>query len=199
MNPMEPNLTNTSSNEDDLELARRVLANETKAVESFVMRMRCVGSILRIRNARFGRPLDRAALGDLVQDTLIVIWRRLSSYEGRGPLEAWAYRIASYELLSALRASRRRPVTSSEFDQVYAIAAPAPEPTPDSNSSGNRLMRHLRGREAQIVRLKHFEDLSFEEIAKLLEVAPSTAKTHYYRAVEKLRTILAPLAGEVGT
>jgi RNA polymerase sigma factor (sigma-70 family) len=141
-----------------------------------------------------------AALEDLVQDTLIVIWRRLHTYEGRGPLEAWAYRIASYELLSALRASRRLPVTGSEFEQVYAVPAPAPEPEPsnENNHFGNRLMRHLRGREAQIVRLKHFEDLSFEEIAKLLEVAPSTAKTHYYRAVEKLRTILAPLAGEVG-
>jgi len=196
---MEPSASETKTHREDLDLVRSVLANDPIAVEAFVLRMRCVGSILKVRNARFGRPLDSAAMEDLVQDTLIVIWRKLGTYAGRGPLEAWAYRISSYELFSALRAARRLPRTESEFDLVYAAQIPAPEDSAEASHTGNRLMRHLQGREAQIVRLKHYENLSFEEIAKLLEVAPSTAKTHYYRAVEKLRTILTPLLAELGT
>lgn len=183
--------------QEDLDLVRQVLANEPAAVEVFVKRMRCVGSILKIRNARYGRPLDRAALEDLVQDVLVVVWRKLSTYEGRGPLEAWVYRISSFQLMSALRKARRLPRTSGELDLDYASPDPLAEPTEPSKHLGNRLLRHLAGREAQIVKLRHFEGLKFDEIAEVLEVAPSTAKTHYYRAVEKLRTILAPLAGEM--
>jgi RNA polymerase sigma factor (sigma-70 family) len=44
-----------------------------------------------------------------------------------------------------------------------------------------------------IVRLKHFEELTFEEIGQRLLLSPNTAKTHYYRALVRLREALAPL------
>ena len=182
----------TSPTHDDLELARRVLANERGALEVVVERMRCVGSILMVRNARLGRPLDSSALDDLVQDTLVVIWRRLHSFEGRGPLEAWVYRICSFELLSALRDLRRVPrnETDSGAELVLLPAVP-PLDEEDEHPRKDRLLRHLATREAQVVELKHYEDMTFEQISELLEVSESTVKTHYYRGLEKLREVLS--------
>lgn len=185
---------------EDLELARRVLANEGGALEVFVERMRCVGSILKVRNARLGRPLDAAALDDLVQDTLVVVWRRLHSFEGRGPLEAWVYRICSFELLSALRDLRRIPRSETDSgSELVLLPAVPPVEHEDQGPGKDRLLRHLASREAQVVELKHYEDMTFEQISELLEVSESTVKTHYYRGLEKLREVLGAGAQGMGT
>ena len=178
---------------EDLALVRGVLANERKALEVFVQRMRCVGSILKVRNARLDRPLDAAALDDLVQDTLVVIWRKLHTYAGRGALEGWAYQVCSFELLSALREQRRHPRNESDLDGDTALTSLVMDPPPGELEEGSskKLLRHLADREAEIVRLRHYDDLSFGEIAVLLRVTVSAVKTHYYRGVQKLRDILS--------
>ena len=38
-----------------------------------------------------------------------------------------------------------------------------------------------------VVNLKHFEELTFDEIGDQLDLSPNTAKTYYYRGLEKLR------------
>jgi RNA polymerase sigma-70 factor (ECF subfamily) len=58
---------------------------------------------------------------DLVQETMLRAWQRLHTYEGRAPLRAWLYRIATNACLDALdrqRARRRLPTT------VYPAADP---------------------------------------------------------------------------
>lgn len=171
----------------DLQLVRRVKRGDRAALEEFVGRMRIVSGILSVRNARMGRPLDDEDLLDLTQDALVVIWRKLASFEGTGSLEGWAYKVASLELLNAVRKKQRGPRTSaSDAEEPWYPA----EVSPSESEEAKTVLRHLAPREAEIVRLKHFEQLSFPEIAELLELSPSTAKTHYYRGVEKLRVVL---------
>ena len=67
--------------------------------------------------------------------------------------------------------------------------AAGPEPAPGEDVLV--YLRHLAPREAQVVRLRHVEDLSLPEVAELLGISTSSAKTHYYRALEKLRSLLA--------
>jgi RNA polymerase sigma factor (sigma-70 family) len=45
---------------------------------------------------------------------------------------------------------------------------------------------------AQIIRLKHFSQMTFEEIARRLRVSANTVKTRYYRGLIKLREFLDP-------
>ena len=59
---------------------------------------------------------------DLVQETLLAAWRALDSFEEKGSLRAWLYRIATNRCLNALRDRSRRP------QEVQAMADP-PEPT----------------------------------------------------------------------
>ena len=58
---------------------------------------------------------------DVLQETLMAAWRGLDQFEGRGPVRAWLYRIATNKSLNALRASRSRPPPGP--------ARPLPEPT----------------------------------------------------------------------
>lgn len=170
----------------DHELVRRVLGGDRTALEAFVGRMRIVGGILKVRNRRMGRPLDEEDLLDLTQDALVVIWRKLGSFSGEGSLEGWAYKIASLELLNAVRRKRRSPRPTAGIEDEPWIP---PEEACESEEA-KLVLRHLAPREAEVVRLKHFEQMSFPEIAGLLGLSASTAKTHYYRGVEKLREVL---------
>ena len=47
---------------------------------------------------------------DVLQETLMAAWRGLDQFEGRSPVRAWLYRIATNKSLNALRASRPRPL-----------------------------------------------------------------------------------------
>ena len=66
----------------DTLLIRSVLDGDAEAVDGFVSRMKCVPRILNSLNARLGKPLDEHELFDLGQDVLVVIWRKLPSFDG---------------------------------------------------------------------------------------------------------------------
>ena len=53
-----------------------------------------------------------------------------------------------------------------------------------------RLLRRLGGTEAEVLRLKHYEDCTFPEIAARLHVPAGTAKAYYYRAMKRLRQMV---------
>lgn len=175
---------NLEAGAQDRELVQRVLAGDPSAGREFAARMAVVGRILAARNADYGRPLGHEDLADLTQDTLLAIWRRLPEYEGRARLESWVYRFCALELLTALRRRGERSLPASDH---------ALEPVDGRGSLAtgevelSDYLRLLAAREAEVVRLRHVEELEFAEIAEVLAISPSSAKTHYYRALEKLR------------
>src|SRR5687767_3639300 len=63
---------------------------------------------------------------DLVQETLLGVWRGLDGFEGRASLRSWLYRIATNRCLNALRERGRRP---PELPAPPAMAPEPPEPT----------------------------------------------------------------------
>ena len=170
----------------DWTLTRGVASGDPGALEAFVQRVEVVGPILAVRNRRMGSPLHSEDLLDLTQDTIVVIWRKLESYSGDGPLEAWFYKICSLELLNAVRRKRRGPEATGEAPEEPWYV---PEAGASESKAMREVLRHLAHREAEVVLLKHFDQLSFSEIGDLLDVATTTVKTHYYRGIDKLRSV----------
>lgn len=151
--------------------------------------MTCIGRILAVRNRRAGAPLAADELEDVAQETALLVWKKLHTYEGRASLETWVFRFCAFEHVSALRRRARRPLLVSDPPDMVDAA----ESSSDGSSaeSFEALMRHLTAREAEVMRLRHIDQLSFQEIAAVLEIAPSSAKTHHARGAEKLRVALA--------
>jgi RNA polymerase sigma-70 factor (ECF subfamily) len=176
--------TARAAHDADRRLARQVASGDAAAIEAFLDRVSVVGPVLAVRNRRMGAPLSEADLDDLTQDTIVVIWRKLPTYAGEGALEAWFYKICSFELLNAVRRARRRSPQSQEptSEPWYVEEAGTSE-----SAAMRSVLRHLADREAEVVLLKHFDQLSFSEIGELLDLATTTVKTHYYRGIDKLR------------
>jgi RNA polymerase sigma-70 factor (ECF subfamily) len=177
-------------------MVREALGGGANALRRLLERLSCVPAILRARNQQWGGAFDEQEIEDLVQDSLVVIWKKLEAFNGRSKLENWAFRICTLEMMNALRAKRRRPTP-----MPGTLAGELPSREEDAVWARLRSVELLRclervGRGAEILRLKHFEDLTFEAIAEREGVATSTVKSRYYRALTRLRDLLETVSGE---
>lgn len=181
----------------DYELVQAVLRGAAGAVETFIARMNCIARILGAKNGRSQPALSREDLEDLCQDTFRAIWEKLEDYQGRGSIEAWVYRFCCNVLMNAKQKSRRRPIGVDNPDGVLSRSeAGAEGATADDRDAVYQALERLPARDASILELKHFHDLTFDQIARELGQHSSSIKSRYYRALQHLRRAYRSLAQE---
>ena len=170
---------------DDLEIIRRALAREPGAVDVLIERLRCIPRILAALNVEISRPLNAHDIEDLAQDTLLKVLDKLGEFEGRAKLETWVYRFCYLELMNRVRRESRRAVVPIEVEPEIHM-----EPGYDTAAEIGRIERlieDLGTPRSEIIQLRHFEELTFEEIGRVLHMPANTAKTHYHRGLARLR------------
>ncbi|MCC7011638.1 MAG: sigma-70 family RNA polymerase sigma factor [Planctomycetes bacterium] len=173
----------------DLELVRAARDGHPRAIEALTQRLAILPACVRNQNANNGRRLQRDEEEDVVQNVAVSLWRKLDAFDGRAPLETWAYGFVCIEVLRALDRKARRARVLSIDDELDA-AAPEAAHGADARESVELALEHVAGAGAEIVRLKHFQELTFEEIAARRREPLNTIKTRYYRALERLRSVL---------
>lgn len=172
----------------DLELVRGSLVGNTKDISQLMGRLECVSSMVSAKNLRMGRPLDAAEVEDVVQEALICIWNKRESFLGSGPLEPWIYRICTLEYMNRMRKKLRRVRLVREIEPMGEAAAACPAAATKADYSPIYAgLDSVGPPDADVVRLKHFEALTFDQIGVRLSIPANTAKTQYYRGLEKLR------------
>lgn len=189
-----------ASGAEDRRLVQRTLKGDPAALELLVRRLQCVPRILSVLNARFRANLGRDELADLTQDSLVAIWSKIRTFEGRARLETWVFRFCLIEVLRRIR-SQGRLAKVELTDRLDAHEGPALTQLPMIALEIEEMEHHLDELgppAAPIIRLKHFEDRTFGEIGRDLGISPNTAKTHYYRGIAWLRRRLKRLRGEDG-
>lgn len=181
----------------DLDLVRRARAGEALAIELMCRRLGCIPAILRDRHARYGSPLRADELEEVEQETLTALWAKLAAYEGRASLETWAFRFTVLELLKCLaRRDRRRnvsPDSEAELERAPEREEREPLLEPERVHAG---LDRIGPPANDIIRMRHFEERSFEEIASAYGEPVNTIKARYYRGLERLREVLRPHLGE---
>ena len=123
---------------------------------------------------------------DLVQDALIGALPRWASLARRGTAEAYVRR-------SIVNASVSRWRSSHRFVSVADPVGPSVGDHAESASDADeawRLLVDLPPNQRAAVVLRFYEDLSFAQIALILDCTESTARSHVHRAVESVRTRL---------
>ncbi len=186
-----------ATNDADLRLVADVLARKRESVERFVERMGCVPAMVRFQNRRLGSPFAEHSLADVSQAALAAIWGKLDRYTGRASLESWAFGFTTKELLKALDRRRRSRLVLDGEAAEHAPGAGAPVlPGELEYERVHRGLDRIGPPAAEVVRLKRFAGLTFEEIGQELGMPTNTAKTHYYRCLDRLRTFLGDRGDE---
>ncbi len=92
---------------------------------------------------------------------------------------------------------RRQPASTSPEDLADQLVRE--DPGPDAAFEHERLrsaLERLPESEARLIRLRYYEELTFEAIGRRLDVPPSTAKAAFYRGMTHLEELLRPGSGE---
>jgi RNA polymerase sigma-70 factor (ECF subfamily) len=175
----------------DLELVRAVVRGERSALDSLIARLQVVPGMVTAQNQRAGRPLDPVDEVDVVQDCWLAIWRKLATFEGHARLETWVYRFCFQEFMNAMRGKLRRKVREADLEDGIDERLENALPLEIDEERLECLLDALGGQEAALLRLKHFEGLTFQQIGQRLELSPNTAKAVYYRGLRRLHALWA--------
>ena len=146
---------------------------------------------------RFVNDLDLAE--DLVQDTLLKLYTHKDSYKEIAKFSTWLYTIAANLARTELRKKKRRKTFSvtelSREDREFIIASSDVDPSQDFSSqnfekSVQRALAELPDDFKTIIILRDIQELSYDEISKIVEVPLGTVKSRINRGRVKLQQLL---------
>jgi RNA polymerase sigma-70 factor (ECF subfamily) len=139
------------------------------------------------------RMLNEVELAeDAFQETFIKIYEHRNEFKGEN-FTAWAFRIARNTCLNYLRAKKE---FISFNDELYEPIDPLKEDVALSDFIKNAIAQlPVPLREALI--LREYDELSYQEIANILNIDLSLAKIRVHRSRLILRKILEPLKKEI--
>ena len=155
---------------------------------------RLLDELSRLLRAYYGRRCPPGIdAEDLVQETLIAVHTRRATYDARQPFTAWAYAIARYKLIDALRRGRlhrRAPAEDAE-----ALFVPAGADAAMAARDLERVLGELPQRTAELIRETKIEGLSSREAAARHGMTETAVKVAIHRGLKTLGGKYAPAEG----
>ena len=155
----------------------------------------CFGMLAREDEAR-----------DAAQETFIAAYRNLSRFRGEAKVSSWLHRIAVNQCLTTKRRTKTR---SEDFldeekheEEKYFVAAESASPSRTTEANERltlvrQAVTSLPSDLRQVIVMKEFEDMTFQEISDTLEVPLSTVKSRLYTALKQLRMKLERVPLEI--
>ena len=159
---------------------------------------------------RHYRRLYRVLLGylrqpddalDAVQETFVKVVEHAARWNPQAEPASWLTRIAVNHAIDRLRrrkrwAPREQPLFEGDHASSLGSDAPSPDRRVYAREVSERLGRALQGlpeRQRTVFVLRHYDELSLEEIASALQMSLGTVKSSLHRALVQLRRRLGSL------
>lgn len=172
-----------SSVADDRILVERVLSGDESAFDEIYDHAH--QQVYRVALAITG---DVESARDVVQETFLVVYRKLHTWRGASAVRTWITRIAVRAACDALKRSRRRSVALRE-DVAFHDPRPTLERSLLAEDIG-RLAHRVPGRPGIVLRLRLLAGLSNRDIARQLDTSEANVRMHLTTAIRKLRALL---------
>jgi len=140
---------------------------------------------------------NRTQARDLAQEVFIRVWQAASRYKPRAKFTTWIYRISANLCLNELKSSARKKLFFSE-----SLVEEGRTPNEESNVSPSaedillaeersrqisHALRSLPENQRMALILKRYENLSYHEIAKIMECSVSAVESLLVRAKGNLK------------
>ncbi|HPE87423.1 MAG: sigma-70 family RNA polymerase sigma factor [Bacteroidales bacterium] len=179
----------------DQELVKRYLSGDTVSLENLISRH---------KNKVFAYILmvvkDRDLADDIFQDTFVKVIHTLrnGSYKEEGKFVQWVMRIAHNLIIDHFRKSKRIPVVdngSEDYDILSTIGLSDPSVeellvTAQIHNDIRELIELLPEEQKQVLKMRHYADMSFKDIAEQTDVSINTALGRMRYALINLRKII---------
>ena len=186
----------------DVQLMLDVKAGDEQSFELLLRRYRTP-----LVNFLYRMVRDSAVAEDLAQEVFLRVYRARKDYAPSAKFTTWMFRIATNLALNSVRDNRYRQADIS-MDQVVTDGddkhqareirdlTPTVEQALVARSRSEMILRAIDAlpeKQRAAVLLHKYQELDYDEIARILECSESALKSLLFRAYETLRTALAPL------
>ncbi|TFH38169.1 MAG: sigma-70 family RNA polymerase sigma factor [Anaerolineales bacterium] len=139
---------------------------------------------------------ERQEAEDMTQETFLRAHDRLRTYDPYRPFGPWIRRVGANLCLNGIK--RRRLATlplEEELEGITGRVSERPEPAQvhaERSQAIRAAILSLPGHYRAVIELRHFFEMSYQEIAETLELPLSDVKSHLFRARKILAERLSP-------
>ena len=170
----------------DQELLRLISNGDQTAMKAIYDRY--ADSICGFAKGWLSDPFEAA---DVMQETLMDVWRSADRFDGKSSAKTWIYSIARNKAIDRNRKGKK--TISREPDVEISDDAPDPEAIIEAFQDGVRVracIEKLSPNHRSVIHLAFFEDLTYPEVAKLEGTPVGTIKTRIMHAKKLLMRCL---------
>ncbi len=139
-----------------------------------------------------GMISDRSEAEDVVQEVFFKVYRKMEGFAWKSAFYTWVYRIALNTATDRLK--KRSNKKTASLEDLPGYDAPDDSATPGASLSSSELRRTLASAIAElpakyrdILVLREYEDLSYDEIAEVLSCSKGTVESRLFRARARLK------------
>jgi RNA polymerase sigma-70 factor (ECF subfamily) len=173
---------------------KKELPGNTRSYEELVRRHK-----QRVYGIAYRVVSHKEEAEDITQEVFVKVYHGLKKFEQQSSFSSWLYRIATNSALDALDKTKRHskniaPLTSQNNmkneEETNALDLPAssaegPEDKviqKELRECINRVLKKLDREQARLLVMRDFEDLSYDEIARVLQLGLSAVKMRIHRS-----------------
>ncbi len=134
---------------------------------------------------------------DLSQDAFVRVYKNIDSFDVDAPFYPWFYRILKNLCLNHIRGKKRKPAQSLDKLGEVGFEPQSKNPDPEDDCQTDEMKQvlwqaiyKLKETDREIIILKHFEDLSYKEIAEVLDIPQGTVMSRLFNARKHLREMM---------
>ncbi len=183
------------SNEEDLMLMAKIANGDERAFEQLVAKHQqaVIGTIGKMTN-------HSPETEDIAQQVFLRLWKAASRYKPKAKFTTYLFTITRNLVFNDTRKKTRRRELSIDTDEQNwhdSIADPSSSSRPDQSLAEDELRLQVDKAVADLpetqrlaVILRRYEQMSYEEIAEVLETSVSAVKSQLFRARKSLRDSL---------
>ncbi len=126
---------------------------------------------------------------DIVQDVFIKAWQALPKFRQDSSLYTWIYRIATNEALTFLKKKKRRnlmPMVDVSKQLEETLEADAYYRGNDMEKKLQKAILALPEKQRVVFNMRYFDEMKYEDMAKVLDTSEGALKASYHHAVKKI-------------
>jgi RNA polymerase sigma-70 factor (ECF subfamily) len=139
---------------------------------------------------------------DILQNSLIKIWNGMDSFRAESSLFTWLYRIATNESITFLNQRKRRILPSINEGNEFLVNNLESDPYFDGDEWQMLLQKAiatLPEKQRLVFNMKYFDEVKYEDMAKILDTSVGALKASYHHAVRKVEEYLKTHESRIDT
>lgn len=131
---------------------------------------------------------------DALQNTFINAWRGMKSFRSESSLYTWLYTIATNEALSLINKRKRNAAISYDELESFFVNSQEGSTWFDGDEAQVKLQNailQLPDKQRIVFNLKYFDEMTYEDMSKVLKTSEGALKASYHHAVKKIEKIIS--------